>query len=151
MKNCPLTGSHTQTWLIGSRKGTFSDSPRQAGSPHESEPPARLWSVSGVFLECFWGVSGGSVAVGSSPLSACQSGRDKLLCACSHQGLVVLICVKKKKPTKANKETNPAGESAPLRSVWGCEEPPAGSQRLSESGSLARLFKVQSSTAVSAV
>lgn len=58
--------------------------------------------VSGVFVECFWGVSGGSVAVGSSPLSACQSGRDKLLCACSHQGFVVLICVKKTppKPTK---------------------------------------------------
>lgn len=32
--------------------------PRQAGSPHEGEPPARLWSVCGVFLGCFWGERG---------------------------------------------------------------------------------------------
>lgn len=52
VKNCPLTGSHTQTWLTRSRKGTFSD------PPPENEPPARLWSVSGVFLGCFCGERG---------------------------------------------------------------------------------------------
>lgn len=39
----------------------------------------------------------------------------------------MLICVK---ITKANKETNPPGETAPLRSAWGCAEPPAGAERL---------------------
>lgn len=67
--------------------------------------------------------------MGYTPLSACQCGRYKLLCTCSDEGLVVLICVK---ITKANKETNPPGETATLRFMWGCAEPPAGSECLFE-------------------
>lgn len=70
--------------------------------------------------------------MGYTPLSACQCGRYKLLCTCSDEGLVVLICVK---ITKANKETNPPGETATLRFMWGCAEPPAGSQCLFKSAS----------------
>lgn len=89
---------------------------RQAGSPHQSEPRARLWCFSGMFL--------GELRSGLHALSVCQCGRFKLLCTCSDEGLVVLICVK---ITKANKETNPPGETTTLRYMWGCAEPPAGS------------------------
>lgn len=72
--------------------------------------------VSGMFL--------GELRSGLHSLSVCQCGRFKLLCTCSDEGLVVLICVK---ITKANKETNPPGETTTLRYMWGCAEPPAGS------------------------
>ena len=85
--------------------------------------------------------------MGYTPLSACQSRRYKLLCTCSDEGLVVLICVK---ITKANKETNPPGETATLGFMWGCAEPPAGSDCLfvSRSNSKPRLTvqSAQSST-----
>lgn len=98
--------AHTQTWLSSTRKVRLFPFP-PAGYALPDRRGVHIKASHERVFRMFWE----SVAVGYTRLSACQSGRDKLLCTCSDGGLVVLICVK---ITKANKETNPPGRKALL-------------------------------------